>query len=94
MSRLTTTLAVLCLLALYGCTTQPPAPRISEQAPALLMRAPRPLQPLPDGEVQLSTVAATVAGNYGACHANAAQLEQLQAYVREREKVFSAAPAP
>jgi len=44
--------------------------------------------------VQLSTVAATVVGNYGACHANAAQLEQLQAYVREREKVFSAGPAP
>ncbi|MDF1652620.1 hypothetical protein [Pseudomonas aeruginosa] len=44
--------------------------------------------------MQISTVAATVAGNYGACHANAAQLEQLQAYVREREKVFSAAPAP
>lgn len=53
------------------------------------MRQARPLQPLPDGPVHLSTVAATVAGNYAACHANAAQLEQLQAYVLERENVFA-----
>lgn len=58
------------------------------------MRPARQLQPLPSGEVLLSTVAATVAGNYTACHANAAQLEQLQAYVREREKVFSTESAP
>jgi hypothetical protein len=58
------------------------------------MRPPRLLQPLPNGEVQLSTVAATVSGNYTACHANAAQLEQLQAYVRESEKVFSTNSAP
>lgn len=33
--------------------------------------------------VALSAVAATVAGNYTECHANAEQLRQLQAYVRE-----------
>lgn len=58
------------------------------------MRPARQLQALPSGPVQLSTVAATVAGNYTACHANAAQLEQLQAYVRDREKVFSTESPP
>lgn len=36
--------------------------------------------------VALSAVAATVAGNYTECHANAEQLRQLQAYVREHIK--------
>lgn len=44
--------------------------------------------------VALSTVAATVAGNYTDCHANAEQLRQLQAYVREHKKVFSTESAP
>lgn len=38
--------------------------------------------------VALSAVAATVAGNYTECHANAEQLRQLQAYVREHIKIL------
>ena len=44
--------------------------------------------------VALSAVAATVAGNYTECHANAEQLRQLQAYVREHVKVVSAGSPP
>ena len=44
--------------------------------------------------VALSAVAATVAGNYTDCHANAEQLRQLQAYVREHAKVVSAGSPP
>lgn len=44
--------------------------------------------------VALSAVAATVAGNYTDCHANAEQLRQLQAYVREHVKVVSAGSPP
>lgn len=38
--------------------------------------------------IALSTVADTVAGNYTDCHANAEQLKQLQAYVREHIKIL------
>lgn len=37
--------------------------------------------------VALSTVAETLAGNYGICHENAAQLEALQEWVRVQEGV-------
>ncbi len=42
----------------------------------------------------LSAVTATVAGNYTECHANAEQLRQLQAYVREHVKALSADAPP
>lgn len=38
--------------------------------------------------VALSAVAGTVTGNYTDCHANAEQLRQLQAYVREHIKIL------
>lgn len=38
--------------------------------------------------VALSAVAATVTGNYTDCHANAEQLRQLQAYVREHINIL------
>jgi hypothetical protein len=44
--------------------------------------------------IALSAVAATVAGNYTECHANAEQLRQLQAYVREHVKTLSAGAPP
>lgn len=88
MSRMTTMLAALFLLALSGCTTPPPLAPISDNAPALLMKPARPLEALPAGEVALSAVATVVVANYTACHANAAQLEQLQAYVRERAQIL------
>lgn len=35
--------------------------------------------------IELSTVAATVAGNYAICHENAEQLKALQQYIRTRD---------
>jgi prepilin signal peptidase PulO-like enzyme (type II secretory pathway) len=39
--------------------------------------------------VKLSTVASTVAGNYGTCHEIRQQLESLQKWVREQEKIIN-----
>ena len=39
--------------------------------------------------VKLSTVASTVAGNYGTCHEIRQQLESLQKWVREQEKLIN-----
>jgi len=44
--------------------------------------------------VALSTVAATVGGNYTECHANAEQLRQLQAYLRDHGKIISGDQPP
>lgn len=39
--------------------------------------------------VKLSTIASTVAGNYGTCHEIRQQLESLQQWVREQEKLIN-----
>jgi hypothetical protein len=65
----------LFLLALSGCTTQPPqACPPSGSAGAADAR--------PAG-VALSTVAETVAGNYTACNGNAEQLKSLLELLRD-----------
>jgi hypothetical protein len=42
--------------------------------------------------VALSAVTGTVAGNYTACHANAEQLKQLQAYLLEHQAITNQSP--
>ena len=49
---------------------------------------PRDSHAEPSG-VKLSTVASTVAGNYGTCHEIRQQLESLQTWVREQEKLIN-----
>jgi hypothetical protein len=56
------------------------------------MKPARQLEALPAGKVALSTVATVVVANYTACHANAVQLEQLQAYLFERQAITSQQP--
>lgn len=53
------------------------------------MKPARQLESLPAGEVALSKVATVVVANYTACHANAAQLDELQAFVRERAQILN-----
>lgn len=73
---------VLCLL-IGACSTTPQPLANFPRPPAALMEPPPGLVPLPgEGVVSPQAAAETVAQNYGLYHRIAAQLAELQAWVK------------